>query len=101
MNPEIQCSGQNLLCGIFLGLLIYILYKAITVYINFVDNLTLAETETIKSNTVLTPKAAFHQNSSKVVFYQKLSSIKCCLPSKVVFHQRLSSIKIKGCLPSS
>ena len=41
-----------------------------------------------------------HQASlpSKVVFLQRLSSIKGCLPSKVVFHQRSSSFK--GCLPS-
>ena len=36
--------------------------------------------------------------SLKVVFHQRVSSIKGCLPSKVFFHQRLSSIK--GCLPS-
>ena len=33
-----------------------------------------------------------------VVFHQRVSSIKGCLPSKVVFHQRSSYIK--GRLPS-
>ena len=35
---------------------------------------------------------------SKIVFHQRVSSIKGCLALKVVFHQRLSSIK--GRLPS-
>ena len=36
--------------------------------------------------------------TSRVVFLQRLFSIKGCIPSKVVFLQRSSSIK--GCLPS-
>ena len=43
-------------------------------------------------------KATKSRLSSKIVFHQKSSSIKGCLPLNVIFHLRLSSIK--GCLPS-
>ena len=45
----------------------------------------------------LSSKVVFHQRSSsifKVIFHQKLSFIRGCLPSKVVFHQGLSSIQL-------
>ena len=47
----------------------------------------------------LPSKIVLHQRvfPPKVIFYQILSSNKCCLPSKDVFHQSLSSTK--GRLP--
>ena len=74
--------------------------------------LSLWNHEFVLSNVVFhewlsSPKIVFHQRMSsirisppsKVIFHQMLSSIKCHPPSSVVFHQRLSSIE--GCVPSN